>query len=275
METQTRNRDTIELIRTKTKAITEDYQLNRNIEKFNLKDIKIENVASYQNKLFSDDATTTLLNLLNVKPAFKDYQKSMSEKDWETVADKIKKAKGEVEIYGDISHDDIVNNLYIANPNKKVLDDMTNSLNVINTIETELAQSQCDYSLANFNFDPGKYMFDISLRNESDPIDLLGNDPWKTGQNFKFNSLDFKWAPYFERLSCTNGMMKQQFGFQSNISRNNFNNNKFDRIINKALASVNESHYIMLEEFAKRLNATNISLAEFYATKNWSKLSNP
>jgi len=265
----TRNQETIDLLQAKVREATSSDSCIRNIERFELKDVQIDSSMSIANKMFSEDAMKRILDVLNVKPAFKDFQKSMSEKDWEMVADRIKKAKGETFLYGDISNDGKVNNIFIQNPNKKAADDMTNSLAVIDMIEHELADSDCDYSLANFTYTPEKYLFDIEFRNDSHPLDLLGNDPWKSGNKFIFNSLNFKYMPFFERLVCTNGMHRNQFGFHSDISKKSFTNSRLEKTIAGALHQVNDSHYLLLEEYAQRLRNTNISLDEFYGVKRW------
>lgn len=264
-----RNQETIELLRSSVQEAIAFDPVVKNVEKFELKNVKIDSAMSFAGKEFSENAIKSVLNILEVKPAFKDFQKSMSEKDWELVADKIKKAKGDVYLYGDMSNDNRVNQVYLANPNKKQPDDMTNSLSVIETIERELAESDCDYSLNKFDFIPEKYQFDIELLNDSDPIDVFTNDTWKAGTNFIFNSLNFKHFPFFERLSCSNGMMSKQFGFNSDIAKNTFNNKRLEKIINQSLHSVNESHFQMLEDFSKRLKNTNISLEEFYDIKKF------
>jgi len=264
-----KNQDAIDLLQMKVKEVTDNNQICRNIEKFELKDIKISDQMTYGSKMLSDDAMKSVLDVLEVKPAFKEFQKSMSEKDWELVSDKIKKAKGETFLYGNVTDQGIVADIFTMDPNKKKPDDMTNSLAVIDMIQYELANSECDYSLSGFKFDPEKNLFDVELTNESHPVDLLGNDPWKTGNRFIFNSLSFQSAPHFIRQICTNGMHKKEFGFHSDISKKSFNNNKIEKIIGNALHSINETHYQLLEEYSSRLRNNNISLDEFYGHKLW------
>lgn len=264
-----KNLETIEQLKIEVKNAIAHDPVVKDCEKFNLKDIVIDSTMSIDNKQFSDNAIKKVLDILNVKPQFTEYRKSMSEKDWEMIGDRIKKAKGDVILYGEMSDQETVNNIHLMNPDKKRDDDMINSMAVVNLIENELRTSDCDYSLNSFNFQKDSYLFDIELKNASAPIDLLENDTWHTGHRFTFNSLNFKYMPFFERLVCSNGMYGKQFGFRSNIAKQSFNNERIERIINNALKGINETHYQLLDEQSKRLNNTNISLYEFYDHKNW------
>lgn len=264
-----RNQETIaQLQENVSKAIQNDPMV-RDMEKFNLKDITIDSTMSIGNKEFSEKSIKKVLDVLNVKPNFTDYRKSMSEADWKLVADRIKDAKGDLFLYGELGSGEVINNIHYANPKKKKSDDMTNSLAVINAIENELRTSENEFSLARFNFDSEKYTFDIELKNESSEFDALAGDSWKVGNKFTFNSTNFKYLPYFERLVCSNGMIGKTFGFNSNISKASFNNEKIEKIINNALASFNPAHTQLIESHANYLKGVNISLAEFYGWRNW------
>lgn len=264
-----KNAETIEQLKSEVKNAIAHDPLVRDIEKFNLKNIVIDGSMSIGNKQFSDAAIKKVLNLLNVKPGFVDYRKSMSEKDWDMVNDRIKKAKGDIELYGEITDQEMINAIYLVNTKKKRDDDMTNSLAVIAVIEDELRDSECDYRLSSFEFNKNTYKFSIEFMNESMPIDILNGDIWNVGHRFEFNSVSFKYMPIFERLICKNGMYSKPFGFGSYINKQSFNNEKIEKVINNAIHSFNEIHAKLLEEQAEALKKTNISIAEFMYYKKW------
>jgi hypothetical protein len=193
----------------------------------------------------------------------------MDEKDWKQVSDKIKKAKGDIFLFGELSADNQIHHVHYINPKKKKADDMTNSMAIFNAIENELRNSDVDFSLKNFNFDPETYKFDVEFLNETSGIDVFTNDTWKTGNKFIFNSLNFRHLPFFERLVCTNGMVKPQFGFKSSVSKASFNNEKLEKVIYNALHSINDTHHQLLEQYAKHLKSQNVSLYEFYDFREW------
>jgi len=149
-----RNQETVEFLQEKVNEVTKNHSIIQNIERFELKNVKIDGTMSIGNKVFSEEAVKQTFDILKVQPAFKEYQKLMPEKDWEYVADKLKKANGDVCLYGDISGDGQVNGVYVQNPNKKKSDDMTHSLAIIDMIQNELIESECEYKLKKFEFNP-------------------------------------------------------------------------------------------------------------------------
>jgi hypothetical protein len=76
--------------------------------------------------------------------------------------------------------------------------------------------------------------------------------------------LSFNYAPFFERLSCSNGAVAQKFGFGSDISRNTFNNNKIQRTIEKAILEEDSNMMETLKKSIHHLKNNNVSLGEFY-----------
>jgi hypothetical protein len=264
-----KNIETVEQIEQKVKEAIAHDPFVKDIEKFNLKDISINDTLMLGKRELNDKSIKRILDILNVKPAFTEYKKSMSEKDWQLVANRIKEAKGDLYLYGEMTGDSKVNNIFGVNPNKKSPDDSTNSLSVIEKITEELKTSDYDFSLENFSFNKENYLFDIGLKNNSCQLDVLPGDTWKVGSKFTFNSLQFKHTPYFERLICSNGMLGQQLGFRSDISKSTFNNDKLGGIINKAIKNINESHLKLLEEHAETLKNVNLSVGEFLTYRSW------
>ena len=264
-----RNQETIEKIKSKVESSLSKKPQTKDNVRFNLKDVKIESAITLQDKILTEEATKKVLDLLNVKPSFTEYQKSMSEKDWESVAERIKDAKGDIYLFGELRSSDKIDNVFLFNPKKKKADDMTNSLAIVENIESELAQSEVDYSLYNFQYDKEKSIFDIELRNELSEIELIKDDPWKIGNKFIFNSVQFAHMPFFERLVCSNGMYRTQLGFGSNIGKMSFNNERIEKTIHKSLNKTNDDHFQILEHHANILRNTNISIEEFLAVKNW------
>jgi len=119
-------------------------------------------------------------------------------------------------------------------------------------------------------------MTELILLNENDRVDVFGTDLdlWKMGDRFHFNGVRFNYAPFFERLVCSNGNTATEFGFGADISKNSFNNNKIQGVISKALEFGSETMPATLAQAVQHLQKNNVSLAEFYQYRNFFESRN-
>jgi hypothetical protein len=84
------------------------------------------------------------------------------------------------------------------------------------------------------------------------------------GDRFEFNSLKFDYAPFLERLSCSNGNTALEYGFGADISHAKFNDRRLESVIQKALSVKNETVPLILQQSVSHLQKNNVSMAEFY-----------
>ena len=263
------NQNVIEQIRRETAPILERLA-DRSSCEFKLKDLEISGSGlTYKDAPLEGAALTKILSTLRVKKNFIDLSHKMSEEDWRLVSNKLKNAEGETKVYGTLSKDEngftSISNIYNHKEGKKHADDASYS-QYLNWIEDALGNSETDYSLKRLDFNRKDDKIDLILLNETERVDVFGTDidVWKTGDRFHFNGLNFNYAPFFERLSCTNGNVAQQYGFGANISKMTFNNKKIENVINKALQFGNNNLNETLQQAVQHLQANNISLHEFY-----------
>ena len=268
-----KNKETIEQLQSFVNGIEQKNPSRRDIVDFNLQDVEINGEFKYRDLKFEEAASDKILDILNAKPSFKEYRQLMEEKDWKNVSRQIKTAKGDINLYGSLIPDKmggyVVDDIYFRNPKKKQPDDLTTPKAIVETICEELSTSMIDWSLANSMYNEDKNLFEISLRNENNPVEVLAGDSWKKGEMFSFNSTNFKQCPFYERLICSNGMTKPSYGFSSNISKVSFNNQKVQKVINNALAADNDSVSQMIAECIKHAKGTNVSIREFYEVRNF------
>lgn len=268
------NKKTIEEIRSWYDATTRNNPIIRDIIPFNVQDVQINQDGSFsiEDCSFDESSTKKLFDILNLKDKFIKNHESMGDELYSDVTNKIKRASGDHTIYGALTenadHTYTVTDLYKANPKKKALDDLCNAENMVKNICDSLAASNCSWALKNPTFDNTTATYSLMLNNTSDPIEALKGDMWNQGHYFEFNSTHFSQAPYFERQVCTNGMMKQQLGFKTDISRANWYNDKLSKTISECLTENNTDVAALIETYAAKAKASQINLFDFLRARN-------
>ena len=258
------NFETIEKIREQGERIV-NRLTNRGESSFKIKEVFLEvKVILLKN----------VLKMLNVRPNFLDYANKMDEQDWTDVSDKLKKANGETQMFAKTIHEDngdiSIVDIYKQNEGKKRKDDASYS-QYFNWLTDSLAETPNSYDLKNFNWDDKNETVNLTLLNNDASVDVFGTDVdvWKLGNNFTFNAFSFNYAPFFERLICSNGNVAREYGFGANISQNRFNNQKIKSIIEKNIITGNDLIVEQLQKSVQHLKNNNISLNEFYQFKNF------
>lgn len=263
-----KNKDVIDQINHFVDNVEQESPSRRDILSFNLQDVKINESFEIDGMEFTEKASDAILGVLNTKPSFKEFQSIMEQTDWNLVSNRLKSAKGDINLYGSLvqkedgSH--IVDGIFFKNVKKKQPDDLTNSRAIVNQICETLSTSSIDWTLKGINFDKESSNFELSLLNDSQPVDVLANDPWKFGQDMIFNSTQFQNSPFYERLVCTNGMRQTTGGWKSNISKATFTNAKINTAINNALNGIYDEAAQLLTQLSQHAKNNTISLREFY-----------
>lgn len=247
---------------------------DRTFREFTLRELDFENGISLRGIPLREQAAKAVLGTLKVKNNFTDMVGKMSPEDWSTVSYKLKQAEGETKLYGSITGDEEnreITWVYGNNENKKVTDDQVNYENYFRWLTTSLADSDKNYKLNDFNFNKKEDIFNLTLLEVGQDIDIFGTglDVWSPGQRFTFSGLYYNYAPFFERLSCSNGMVARQYGSGSNISKQRYNNSKIESNIRKAITSENTDIPGLLYETISHLKDNNVSIAEFHAYKKF------
>lgn len=268
-----KNKQVIDEINSFVEQIEKQDLSRRDIVEFNLQDIQTVDNFRLGDSAFSERASKNVLNILNAKPSFIEFQSLMEKTDWNQVANKIKSAKGDINLYGSLIQVSPgtyeIDNIFFKNPKKKNPDDLTRAKAVIETITDTLSRSNVDWDLQAKGFDEESAKFMFQLQNSNNAIEVLKNDFWKQGQLLEFNSTEFLNSPFFERLVCTNGMTRPQYGWRSNIAKASFNNQKLEKAIQHALSEDNTDVAELITGFANHMKNTTISLREFLIYKNF------
>jgi len=243
---------------------------DRSTSELKIKDLEIDAKGISHNGIpVKDKALDKIFGMLRVKKNFSDFANKMTEEDWRSVSNKLKTVEGDVKMFGSIVKDDKGNQEILDvlpfKDGKKNEDDASYR-QYFDWITTSLEESEKEYTLKSLNFDNRKDDVELILLNQSETVDVFGTDAdlWKMGDRFAFNGLQFNYAPFFERLVCTNGNTAAQFGFGANISKSTFNNKKIQSVIEKSIKFHSETMPATLEQAVQHLKGNNISIKEFY-----------
>lgn len=272
------NQETIQRIQQESNSIIEALG-ERSICEFKIKDLDIDNGVYLNEMPVRGRALSTIMSTLKVRNNFTEFANQMSPEDWNMVSAKLKSAEAETKMFARIIKDDDgkteVNNVYRQNDKKKVSDD-ANLPQYFSWINESLGNSETEYSMKSLNFNSKTETFDLVLLNESKRVDVFGTDTdlWKMGDRFTFSGLRFDYAPFFERLVCSNGNTALQYGFGANIAQAKFNNNRIKSVIEKNLVFGTESLPNQLVQAVQHLKNNNISIAEFEAAKRFFESRN-
>lgn len=265
-----RNEGVIEDILSNANPILENLN-NREIVQFQIKEIELGERISLRGIPIVGKAIGTIFYALKVRPNFTEFASKMSTSDFNLISQKLKSAEAETKMYAKIVKNDKGNpeivQCYYHN-DKKTQADTAGLSTYFDWMVDSLKNSEKDYALKQFNFNSKKETFDIILLDETteNKIDAFGTglDLWKMGDRFEFNSLKFDYAPFLERLSCTNGNTALEYGFAADISHSKFNNRRLESVIHKALGFKNEDLPLILQNATNHLRQNNISMSEFY-----------
>jgi hypothetical protein len=272
------NQETIQRIQNESNGIIEALG-ERSISEFKIKDLDIDNGVYLNEMPVRGRALNTIMSTLKVRNNFTEFANKMSPEDWNMVSAKLKSAEAETKMFARIIKDDQgnteVNNVYRQNDKKKVSDD-ANLSQYFSWINESLGNSETEYSMKSLNFNSKTETFDLVLLNESKRVDVFGTDTdlWKMGDRFTFSGLRFDYAPFFERLVCSNGNTALQYGFGANIAQAKFNNNRIKSVIEKNLVFGTESLPDQLVQAVQHLKNNNVSIAEFEAAKRFFESRN-
>ena len=272
------NQSTIEQIRQETSGILEKLG-DRQISEFKMKDLDINNGVYLRGMPVKGKALNEIMYVLKVRNNFTDMSQKLSESDWSFVASKLKTAEADTKMYGRIVKDDQGNpevvHAFKHNDKKKQNDDAA-FRQYFSWLEESLGNSEIDFSVKSINFNAKTETFDLVLLNDRDRVDVFGTnlDLWKMGERFTFSGLQFNYAPFFERLVCSNGNTATEYGFGARISQAKFNNRRIQSVIEKSLVHGSETLPEQLMQSVQHLKSTNISMGEFYQYRNFFERRN-
>jgi hypothetical protein len=267
------NFEVIETINTQASRILERMG-SREDTMFQINELEIENGIFLRGHEIKGSALKNILKMLGVRPEFLEYSNKMTSDDWHSVSEKIKGAIGSDVVYAKTVRDDdgwvSVIDIFKHNGDKKKIDNASFD-QYIQWITEALGNSKNNYELKDFFWNAQAESMNINLLNKDTGIDVFGTDldVWKMGQNFSFSAFNFDYAPFFERLVCSNGNVAKEFGFRSNISQGRFNNKKIQSTIEKNILQVSTDMPWMLQKATQHLKENNISIAEFQHYKNF------
>jgi len=261
------NQETIQKIEETVNPIIERMG-DRKMTSFQIKDLDIDNGIFLNEMPIRGKALGTVMSTLKVRNNFTEFANKMAPQDWDMVSKKLKSAEAETKLFAKVVKDDNGNeeivHVYKHNESKKISDDASIP-QYFNWIKDSLGNSESEYSLKSLNFNSKTDMFDLVLLNETNRVDVFGTDldVWKMGDRFTFSGLRFDYAPFFERLVCSNGNTAYQYGFGANIAHAKFNNKRIQGVIEKNLMFANEGLPEQLSQAVQHLKNNNVSIAEF------------
>lgn len=252
---------------------------NRTVTEFRIKDIEFDQGLSLRGTPIRGKAAEKILSTLRVKKNFSDMGHKMTPEDWSQVSYKLKQAEGETRLFGAVVGEGEAQEIirvYDSNENKKRSDDEIGYDNYFNWICQGLSDTDKSYDLKDFHYNSQKDVFGVTLLESDTELDVFGTglDLWKTGQRFTFTGLSYNYSPFFERLVCSNGNVATQYGFGTNISKQRYNNKKIEDSIIRSITQINGDIPILLNDAAKHLMSSNVSIAEFYAYRKFFESRN-
>jgi len=261
------NQETINKIETEVNPILERLG-DRRVTSFQIKDLDIDNGIYLGDMPIRGRALNTVMSTLKVRNNFTEFANKMAPQDWEMVSRKLKSTEADTKLFARVhkneqGNEEIVT-VYHQNDKKKFSDDASIP-QYFDWIKESLGQSENNYSLKSFTYNPRTDIFDLVLLNDSRLIDVFKSDLdfWKMGDRFTFTGVRFDYAPFLERLVCSNGNTAHQYGFGANIAHARFNNKKIQGVIEKNLLYANEMLPEQLTQAVQHLKNNNVSIAEF------------
>lgn len=273
------NQKVIQQIQEESAKILQDMS-NFSIREFRLGELKIENGVYLDETKLSGNALKNVLNALRVRPNFTDLERKMSPEDWNTVSKRLQKVEANHTMYAKMTPSTVLGkneiiSVFNHNDNKKK-EDNRDAEQYLNWITDSLAATDKEYSLKNIEVDKSRGLINLTLLDNHSDVDMFGTglDIWKLGERFTFGGVQFNYAPFFERLVCSNGNTARQLGFQSNITQTKYNNQRIQNVIEKALIHTTDSLPQQLQHAVQHLQENNISLSEFYHFRRWFERKN-
>ena len=273
-----KNQQVIEQIEEKSQSVLSSLK-DRSFTEFSLKELDFDNGLSLRGLPIRGNAAAKVLGALRVKKNFTDMIHKMSPEDWSQVSYKLKKAEGDIKMHAAIvgaGDEREIRSVYDLNENKKRSDDQVNYENYFLWLTKSLTETEKEYSLKDFDYNEKRDVFNLTLLEQDNQLDVFGTglDMWKTGQRFTFSGLYYNYAPFFERLVCSNGNVARQYGKNADISKQRYNNSKIEASIRQAIVNRNADIPVLLSDAVKHLKNNNVSLAEFYSYKNFFESRN-
>ena len=245
----------------------------RETREFRLDELEINEGISYKGTPLTGKALRNVLNILRVKKNFTGLSVKMSSEDWENVSQRIKKTEGSTKLFAktvpnSAGGSEIVDT-FLHNDTKKRSDE-GDPATYINWIIENLRETEKTFRLKRLDFDPRKELIHLVVLDENSDTDVFGTgkDIWKLGNDFRFGAMEFKHAPFFERLICSNGNTSMQHGFGSRIEQSRFNDYKIQNVIKKSLTE-EDTMKNLLQQASDHLLKNEVSLAEFYEYRNF------
>ena len=216
-------------------------------------------------------STNKILADLKVKPDFLSLHKKMSEKDWETVSEKLKSVNASKAVYARTSGEEnnVVTDLLVAH--KKAPNGGIHVQEVFDMLIGALVSSSAsDFVLKEKHFDQTKDLVTVTLLSDDSKYDMFGNgeDTWKIGRQVTWSNTGFNVSPFFERLVCANGNVGKQFGFSADVSKKKYNYGNIQAILEKEIINAADVHSAILTDAAKHLKRTNVSVKEILEYRN-------
>jgi len=263
------NQSTIEQIRSRANEFAQSRTFDQ-VRRFRIKDLEFFDGVKLNEVPLEGSALKGVLSILRVRNNFVDFSSTMTIEDWKAVSSRLTQAQGEIALFGKVSTDingrEAIVDIYMENPKKKE-ECTVGADQYIDWITESLSLTPSRYSLRAFEYDRTNNMFDLTLLDEDTEVDVFKgvSDSWKLGERFYFNSLRFDYAPFFERLVCSNGNTAPQYGFGANISQAKFNDAKIRQLIDKSIQHNDATIVERLLHATKHLQDNEISLREFYA----------
>jgi len=265
------NKETIDKIQEKTKeflndAKEKDFRCDFNFENINVKEKQLH-LNDYQ---FNEEAKNKLLGLFRVKSDFDNHAKYLSEDEWADVINKIKKTEKNKQYIAQINAENQVINIYATKEDKKN-DDLMDTQFIVDKICENLGQCTNEFELKSYNLIKDTEKFNLVLLNRENTYDIFGDgsDKWDVGNSFIFNPFYFQFAPFFERLSCANGMRSPELGKANTISNKKFHVKSVENLIEKVFENDLKYHEEMIKMTAQHLRDNNASIGEFMEIKRF------
>lgn len=229
---------------------------------FAINDVDIEdNKILINNKPLTSSAQGKLLSEMRLKSNFFDAASEMPEEEFTRVITSIKDFNNshlvcKYESDGTVIAD-IIKVKEGNEENGILLSDLRNSL--LNAVEN----TSIVYDIKNMGLTDSK--FNITLLDETNVIDMFGNgtDIWKNGVELSFDKYNFNITPFYERLSCENGMKVVKHGKKKNISSANYNRDSITALINRFVMGGTDHLNNTIYNQCEKMKRSTISVREF------------
>ncbi len=236
----------------------------RDVRPFTVAAVELDTSGALHNDVpFTRAATRSFLSVLRVKEDFPRLGEAVEKQKWAQALRVIQDCRRDQELFAlygkEPSGELAVQEVYPRNPKHAAT--ALQHRSVLAAITGALRDSNREFSLKEMSFNAKTSAFGLTLLDAAG-VNVGQGDVWRPGAQFAFSDMTFDHMPFFERLSCSNGMATRQHGFRSRVDQRRHNITKAAEVVRHSLVEGDDAMVDLVRGAVGALRVRNASIAE-------------